>query len=756
MLITPANVVRVPIATLARIVDEAPRVRQKLVALSARRLKDALSSQLRGRNLDGDANLADHLMRLAEDFGRYVGNYAVFAEKIAQTDIAADLGIGRRALTDRLQSWTEAGLIRTTPLTLLDVRRIEQLRKVGTEEPVVLIEDTVRKIRQMLDAGDLHAARAMSIDVGKFFPASPALAFMGALAAARSDRPNDAGAILDAAALLTADPDTLHRRVTLGLVRPASAVAETVPEGPDFDDLVSEALGGVDPGDEFARLKPMAAEWTREILALRGRIAKDQALTSGDKAQAKRAADRYLETDRFQSRSDPFPAINAASLLVMAGDRKAGETLARRVIGDAKGSDYWTLSSVAEAHLIVGDAKAALATAKRSMEASHSDGMVASTRRQLRRMAPVLGNVGPILDILTVRRPIVYSGTMMRPDQFDDVAAVEAHAKAAIEALLAEDRIGAAYGALARGADIVIAEALVEAGIELNVVLPFDDADFIAQSVAIGGDDGWTERFDELINRCSSVTIAQPGSPQARDLDMSFRHGFRMAGALAAERAAFLETTPLLIAMTIAEQHKSVAGTGGDVADWEGSGREVYRIELPFSRNHAPKASVLRHGFSATLFYFPSEGDEGEAEAVLAKLTRKLKLEDAKILPRKIKGGRTGAAATLQSVADTLKLAFALNEAGGKTGRVICDYGPVFGRSGNVDAEALARLAGAADFAGFPADRVLAAAPFAAEVIFSRTPGVSAIAAGQRAYRATERGRLRIVPASGVYELVAE
>ena len=48
-------------------------------------------------------------------------------------------------------------------------------------------------------------------------------------------------------------------------------------------------------------------------------------------------------------------------------------------------------------------------------------------------------------------------------------------------------RIGYAYGSLASGADILWAEAIMAAGGELHVVLPFAHDEFVAWSVAPAG-----------------------------------------------------------------------------------------------------------------------------------------------------------------------------------------------------------------------------------------------------------------------------
>ena len=53
----------------------------------------------------------------------------------------------------------------------------------------------------------------------------------------------------------------------------------------------------------------------------------------------------------------------------------------------------------------------------------------------------------------------------------------------AIESILDETGALIAYGPLACGADILIAEAILERGGELHVVLPFAEEDFLRTSV---------------------------------------------------------------------------------------------------------------------------------------------------------------------------------------------------------------------------------------------------------------------------------
>ncbi len=285
-LLTAADLVSVPITVLSQIIEHNSTVRHRLVRLGARRLKNALTAQMRRRHLDLDASLADHLLDLASDYGTFYGNYAVFNAKFGQAEIAEELGVSRRALTERLKAWSEAGLVRTTPLTLLDVRRIRQMERIGNEAPASLITSAADEITEVINAGDLASGRALALDLIKFFPSSGELAYCAALAAARAGRSDDANAILSAAGLLQSDPTRLSDRVLFGLLRPEAPVPDAPPPREELDDMI-EGAGIFDADEDDNRLARTAAVFrarmrhlSGEIISLRGRIAKDEAMAT--------------------------------------------------------------------------------------------------------------------------------------------------------------------------------------------------------------------------------------------------------------------------------------------------------------------------------------------------------------------------------------------------------------------------------------------------------------------------------------------
>lgn len=139
--------------------------------------------------------------------------------------------------------------------------------------------------------------------------------------------------------------------------------------------------------------------------------------------------------------------------------------------------------------------------------------------------------------------------------------------------------ISVGYGPLACGADIVIAEALLERGAELNVVLPFAEEDFIAVSVDCGGPD-WLARFEACRDGATSVNFATPGAYVGDDNQFAYNTLFAMG--LAALRAQEMNCSAFQLAV-VSDSFKSfsttgIAGTQADMRLWQSLGRETVVI----------------------------------------------------------------------------------------------------------------------------------------------------------------------------------
>lgn len=139
--------------------------------------------------------------------------------------------------------------------------------------------------------------------------------------------------------------------------------------------------------------------------------------------------------------------------------------------------------------------------------------------------------------------------------------------------------ISVGYGPLACGADIVIAEALIERGAELNVVLPFAEEDFMEVSVDCGGPE-WRARFEACRDAANTVNFATPGAYVGDDNQFAYNTLFAMG--LAALRAQEIGGEAFQLAV-VSDSFKSfsttgIAGTQADMRLWQSLGRETVVI----------------------------------------------------------------------------------------------------------------------------------------------------------------------------------
>ena len=154
---------------------------------------------------------------------------------------------------------------------------------------------------------------------------------------------------------------------------------------------------------------------------------------------------------------------------------------------------------------------------------------------------------------------------------------LEAHIDREVRSFLAHHRIGFAYGSLASGADILVAEALLDQGVPLQVVLPFDTAEFERTSVTPAGQ-RWGERFRSCLDRADSVVHASDSSFMGDD--ELYGYAGRIAMGHALNRAAFLDAPAEQLAIWDQADGAVLAGTAHDVAVWRASGHPTHVIAL--------------------------------------------------------------------------------------------------------------------------------------------------------------------------------
>lgn len=355
---------------------------------------------------------------------------------------------------------------------------------------------------------------------------------------------------------------------------------------------------------EYVRLGLAEAEDYADAVALGARLLKDVALAARG---PRRVAFAKASLRRYEALSRRFGglygAINAATLTLMAGDRAGAAVRAAAVLAtpptpglEGEGA-YYETASRAEAWFLTGDQGAACETLATAMaSAPRAYAAHASTLRQLEMLCRETGAESGWL--APFRPPVCAHFT----GHITNVP--EEALRQRIDHVLREQRVGFAYGGLAAGADIIFAEALLDAGGELHVVLPVNRAAFVEVSVVPFGED-WVPRFERCLALATSIRYASQ-DPYLGD-EQVFAYSSQFAMGCAVLRAETLSTEAIQLAAWDGYAAPGPAGVSADMAYWAGSQRRLAIIEVQRpppcpSRWASPSAAAGRRAMKAMLF----------------------------------------------------------------------------------------------------------------------------------------------------------
>jgi len=363
----PAEIVSIDSRALAAwlSVDAAARLHVAQALLAHLAALQSLATELAAFKNHGKIRLARYLDRLFGRMGQMRGGAITLPHIVSHGDLAAALGLTRRSILDDMLSLEEFGAIdhdRGGRLTLRDRARLKRIAHLGVAEDREADAASWREdAAQALAQGDTLRGFELAREGLITHPRDEELRYAAVLAALR-------GGLLGQAESLTA--------------------------AFKFDTAASsEAVAAL-----VAR-----AQKERAFAALDG---------AGLRGAAARAARAYQEVHaRF---GGSYSALNAAQLYCVAGETGAGLSLARGLTRG--GAGYWPLTTRAEALWLLGDEAAAVAAAQAARLAPDVDeGKLATTRRQLRRLAAALRrDASPLLDALFVRPVVMCSAADTR------------------------------------------------------------------------------------------------------------------------------------------------------------------------------------------------------------------------------------------------------------------------------------------------------------------------------------------------------
>lgn len=351
---------------------------------------------------------------------------------------------------------------------------------------------------------------------------------------------------------------------------------------------------------EYVRLGLAAAD-DADAIALGARLLKDVALASQG---ARRIAFAKASRRRYEALSQRFGgvygAINAATMTLVAGDHAGAATRAAVVLqapsqGLAGEAAYYEAASQAEALFLVGDLEAARQRMEQAL--AFAPRAYAAHASTLRQMEMLCREVGVDIEWLAPFRPPACAHFTGHIQNICDHAL-----RQRIDETLRAERVGFGYCGLAAGADIVFAEALLEAGGELHVVLPINRPAFVQVSVAPFGDP-WVERFERCMARAASIRYASQ-DPYLGD-EQVFAYASQFAMGCAVLRAQTLAGEAVQLAAWDGRPALGPAGVSADMAYWARSGRRgvVIPVERPaLAARAVPAAETGSRAMKAMLF----------------------------------------------------------------------------------------------------------------------------------------------------------
>jgi len=359
---------------------------------------------------------------------------------------------------------------------------------------------------------------------------------------------------------------------------------------------------------EYRRLKLDHEHNDEDVMALLGRLYKDRYLLASPadtQAAAQLSVQAYEKA--FVASGGFYSGINAASMGFVAGDdpaktaAKAQDILTLLPSTSQLNSEalYFTEATRAEAFLLLGQRNKARSALKLAWNYNPLNYIAhTSTLKQFHMIEKYQGADSFWLDAFKPPCPMHFTGHIFNSATFN-IAQLEVLRESISNAIQQHD-VGFGFGALAAGADIEFAEALLAEGCELHVFLPKDIEIFVKNSILPFGQD-WLPRFRACLDSAENVTIGQ-WIGKATNVERT-RRAQQHASVLSMGSAMHLAQLHSVDAIQMAfwDGVKSTTGTGWDVATWDAQGLPFINFSVPKNRTKKLNIPISPYNYHALL-----------------------------------------------------------------------------------------------------------------------------------------------------------
>lgn len=315
---------------------------------------------------------------------------------------------------------------------------------------------------------------------------------------------------------------------------------------------------------------------TCDAVSLVGRTFKENWLRTGSTDALSAAITAYQKAVELDP-DNPFPAINKASLSLLAGDVASARELARHILElyqkprRARESDRWRDATSGEAYLCLGDLDRAREHYSKTVLAGLDVRERCSARRHARIVLEYLGkDVHSLDDCFAVPVVIVFSGHMLdspRPPLRERRFPAELESAVASEmrraVTLSESAIG--FSSAAAGSDILFLEQMESLGHTYHILLSGPRAQFKERSVDYAGAN-WGERFQQVLG--SAKTVDEASSHHPADNSVAYWFATRLLSSRALMQAQQLNLDLIALAVWNGKPGLGKGGTTSFIDYW--------------------------------------------------------------------------------------------------------------------------------------------------------------------------------------------
>ena len=361
-----------------------------------------------------------------------------------------------------------------------------------------------------------------------------------------------------------------------------------------------------------------------ETLGMLGRTYKDLAATAGTAQQRrdflKGGAKIYAEA--YRTSGGYWSGINAATMNLLIGESDRARKIATKVreqclkkIDDPHGDSYWEFAALGEASLVCGDLTQAGEWYSRAAEkGSGRYGDLDSSRRNARLILQHWNEDPSWIDkYLRVPSVVAFAGHMIdRPDRSEPRFPEEFGSAVAAEIQQRLDKLeaGFAFSSAACGSDILFLEAMLDRKAEVSIILPYNEEEFVRDSVEIVPGSTWRARFDRVLSRAARVVTAS--NQRLKIGGVSYEFCNELILGLATIRARQLDTQLIPLAVWNGMPGDGPGGAAGVVQNWQQLGYNPEIVYLSKLKARSPARPKRRRPTART----PSKESEFRSRIV--------------------------------------------------------------------------------------------------------------------------------------------